>query len=1138
MKYTDIITLHEDFLPVVDLQNERSDSYWKQFIPTMQFYTLLGKTIDAVASSQSSYRKSIWVKGTFGTGKSHASAVVKHLLSNDISKISDYLEERILLTELKTRLLHFRKNKCLFPIVLKGTENGRIYDMRSFLLTLERIVKESLRNSGYNITVQSDFERAITYLESTPLPINEIIANEPELRSYAKSKEDIIKKLRTSDIDVYLALEEALAKPQYSVYFTMSDIVKWLSEVEKEIVNREIADGLFIIWDEFTSVMDTITSGMTSMIQNIAELTESQNIYLYLISHKNSKAYNDDDIRKMEGRFHIIQYNMEALTTFLIISASIRKLDTEQYDFQRNIKMDNLSSLITYLTENDSQQSIKDIKDLFPFHPYSAYLCSTIANQIGSANRTVMQFMYDTQSGFSGFLNEDTNYNKLLTADKLWDYFLEEFQNDAEKFGIVNQTFYTHKKTIESKGSLFEKVFKGILLLNAMCKKIGEADKIIPSAKNINYLFDGENFDTSLDEILDYFHKNQIINRDPSDNFLIAFSALPVNEINEAINRAKSNYPDTKKILDFDPQLKNIVNAIFENSLIRQPSLTYLACSEEGYRLKSYLNSAFNKQESPKYTLNIALFFAMDNIERQTMANIVKDLSATDDYSDVIFLMFDEIFDYDNTQRGSFYEYVATAQVAKSHNLTLPAKTNDDNAKKVITNWINRLKQGTAKIYFRKTENSINANNLAKYINDNIVQQIFGNGAETLLSLHKSPMTFWETFKNPSSASIAPMLEATNREDAEQRFKSRYTPAKFLFKDDNDDYIVDSNLVLKPDAPGNHPLVKTQRKVDELLENTKRNNVATFNLGAVLQPLTQPPFGLYTNIPNMAMLAFALRKYVNELNGNDSVPIDNTNMRDKAIEIFNYWQKGGNDNKLRIRFGSKEEKDLKDLLIGIFDMKRLSDVPELTSLTNVRWGVVAYCTQKSKLPLWCLKYAPSVSTDDFRSLIGMLVELIQKDTLQSELINKILNSIKLQSFELQRVLLNNNTFEEGFKNFVQKIQSVIIDDNWWGELKEYLIKKLHGEIGRWQESDVKEMAMSFYIEKTRKPEPHPVSTTQPTMPPVSQPLPAPASVEKVSRVKEKVAKASNSSPVVLKNVLLAVLEEFPQTADIIDENLE
>ncbi|MDR1181472.1 MAG: Ig-like domain-containing protein [Bacteroidales bacterium] len=1201
MKYSDIIALPNYFRSFYDLQDEGLD-YWKQFVPTRQFNDLLKTALDAVSSNIPDKKKSIWIKGTYGTGKSHASAVVKHLLCSDLSETADYIEDRILLAELKSRLLSFRRNKLFFPVVLKGTEDGKIYDMRSFLLTLERIVKESLRKAGKTITVKSDFERAVEYLETTPIDINAIIAGEPELRSYAKSKDDIIKKLRTSDTDVYLALEEALAQPQYSVHFTSSDIVKWLSEVEKEIVENRIADGLLIIWDEFTSVMDTITSGMTNMVQNIAELTGNQNIYLYLISHKNSSAYTDEDIRKMEDRFHKIQYDMEVLTTYRIMAASIRKLDEQQYDSCRSNRMDKHAGLISYLTENDNQQASRDIRDLFPFHPYSAFLCSSIANQIGSANRTVMKFLND-ENGFKGFIEDKNTFKKLLTADMLWDYFLEEFLKDVEKYAIVTQTYYDRNKAVEGLGLPYEKVFKGILLLNAMTRMVENREQRMPSTKNIKYMFEGEDFEHLLDEILDYFDTNQIIQHDPSGNFLIAFASLPQNEINAAIKRAESSYSDSIKIIGYDErQNRDSVKDLLENSLIRQPAFAFLSCAYDNLLLRSYIKTAFKEP----YTINVALLFAMDIAEKQKMQETLRGLTANDDYKNVIFVLFDEVFENNGRQKSRLYYYVATADVARNHNSREQQQVNDKNAKDIINQWILGIKHGTATIYFRQGQETKNSGNLAKYINDNIVQQIFSNGVETLLPLRKSPMTFWETFKNPSPASIEPMLVATNREDAEQRFKSRYTSAKFLFKDDNDDYVVDANLNLKPEAPNNHPLVQTQKKVDEILENIKRNNRSTFNLGAELQPLTQPPFGLYTNIPNMAVLAFALRKCVNELNGVDlGTPIDSNNMRDKVVEIFNYWQKGGSNNKLSVRFGSKEEKDLKDLLIGIFDMQRLSDVPELTSLKNVRWGVIAYCKQKSKLPLWCLKYSDSVTTANFRLLIDQLVELVQKDELKEDNVKKVLKALdRQQQFELSRVLLNTAVFEEGFISFVHNIKDVKIKDDWWNELKEYLNQQMQGEVGFWKESDVETAVLRFSIKKNEKDEVKSVTispntaniekgqtqsfyatveitgnankeiswvmegsnsssidsfgvlkvsadepSTVITVKAISQfdsskvgiatvKIISAVSNEKVNKARTKVVNAGNTSSITLKNILLQILEKFPQTADIIDENLE
>ena len=221
----------------------------------------------------------------------------------------------------------------------------------------------------------------------------------------------------------------------------------------------------------------------------------------------------------------------------------------------------------------------------------------------------------------------------------------------------------------------------------------------------------------------------------------------------------------------------------------------------------------------------------------------------------------------------------------------------------------------------------------------------------------------------------------------------------------------------------------------------------------------------------MAVLSFTLRKYVNELYGNElGTPIDSSNMRDKVVEIFNYWKKGNSSNKLSVRFGSKEEKELKDSLIEIFDMKRLSNVPELTSLKNVRWGIIEYCKQKSKLPLWCLKYSKSVIHNDFRSLIEQLTDLFQNDDLKEDAIKKILGNITQYRYELSRILLNRTAFEEGLKFFTHNIKDVTIKDEWWDELITYLHQQMQGEVGFWKENDVETAILRFSIKKNEKDE--------------------------------------------------------------------
>jgi len=1150
MKYSNIIGLQDYFHPVFNLQNEAT-GYWKQFIPTTQFSILLEKTLDAVSSNLAQNRKSIWVQGTFGTGKSHAGAVIKHLLCDDISEISDYIDTRIKSPNLKTRLADLRNSKRYFSVVLSGVEGA--YSPHTFALTLERNVKETLRKAGYHIGVDSDFERVIKVLEENPLlkEFDEIIAKAPELQVIAKTKEKIIQRLKSADIELYLVLEETLRK--YNIELSAGDIAQWLSEVETEIRNQGIADGLLIFWDEFTSVMDTISSGLINTLQKIAELSFSgnQNVYLYLISHRVPLASGAkaEDITKMNDRFHIIQYKMEAVTTYHIMAATLKKREVDvdgvlvSYENLRDAKMHKFNELISYLTDSDSQQSKDDIKNLFPLHPYTAFLCSSLADHIGSANRSVFNFMYDSDNGLLAFLNDENAYaeSRLLTADCLWDFFLPTFLRDSEKYGMVTETYHTSIRNVETQGEQYTKVFKGILLLNAM-RSIFEKEQVLPSSKNIKYLFSNETFENELDAILDYFDKNQIVQRDPSDNFLIAFSSLPVNDLNEEKKRTEAHYKDALTIFDYNPNNKQNVINYFKETLIRVGKLCFLSSVEENL-VKSRLDKEFKNET---YSLCIALFFAIDEQQRQSMLELASRLSNDNAFENIIFVIFNEVFDNDEQQVQKFTQYVASQQVATRHNSPEQAKTNQKNASSIVEKWANRLlRQGNYTLFFNGSQNVAQASSITQYINQNIGFKVFNCGVEMMPSMRQKPMSFYKQQGSQKSAEV--MLCAIDRDDAEKKLVSHFANAKSLFKDENDDYIVEQNLQLKQYISELHPLVLVQKKVDELLKKARQQHTGIFSLATILYPLTQAPFGLYSNIPNVAMLAFALRKYQTELyNADVGVPITPDNLRDKVVDLFNYWQNGRNENKLRVRFGSKEEKDLKEDLIKIFDLNNVPEVPELTSIKNVRWGIAYYCKHKAKYPLWSLKYSES-SSDALSKVIDLLVDMVQKDDTTTDQIKKVNKAIQEQEFDLQKLLLTPNAFEIGFKNYINKIEPTIVENNWWEDLLNNL-SQMPSEIGFWKETDVENRVLRFVNEKNR---PQPPKTenenivsdiieTYKTKENVSSET---AKVdkpvvpqEKINTVRNRITQANLPTPA-LKWVLVQVLDNFPETADLINDNL-
>lgn len=262
-RYADFIKM-QDFLPVYDMTDE-TPNLWQTFIPTNQFCDLLTRSITAITSSDISKRRSMWVRGTFGTGKSHASSVVRHLLCDSYDDIEGYLNN-IPNDALREQVKAIRKNKRYFPVVLKGVEGA--YNISRFRLSLQRETKKALAKAGYEMVVDSDFTEAIKWVESHQSRIPELLENNDELASEASTYDKLVAKLNANDIDVFLHLEEALAADK--TYLTSDNISDWLVDVQKKIAEEGIADGLIIFWDEFTSVMDTLQSDRINVLQNIA----------------------------------------------------------------------------------------------------------------------------------------------------------------------------------------------------------------------------------------------------------------------------------------------------------------------------------------------------------------------------------------------------------------------------------------------------------------------------------------------------------------------------------------------------------------------------------------------------------------------------------------------------------------------------------------------------------------------------------------------------------------------------------------------------------------------------------------------------------------------------------------------------
>jgi hypothetical protein len=411
--------------------------------------------------------------------------------------------------------------------------------------------------------------------------------------------------------------------------------------------------------------------------------------------------------------------------------------------------------------------------------------------------------------------------------------------------------------------------------------------------------------------------------------------------------------------------------------------------------------------------------------------------------------------------------------------------------------------------------------NIGEYINNDITPKIFEYGID---NLNIKTATVWQY--QVAKKAIEYVLNAHSRTDLETQPKGQYSYIKDIFKDKSSDYIIDNNLEIR-DNTLSHPVIEICNQVKNKIEEASKK--PSFNLAEELRFLTQPPYGLYTNILNMAILGFAFREYIDKLYVASSGQLINSiTMRDKINGIFECWQKNQGCDKLNVRLGSEEEKEL------IKELANLFDIQEYSGLQDIRWKI------KNKVkdigfPIWSLKFNDikyeqhKEIIDDINKIVFELTDIEIDVFFVKELLPKIQNN----RFDLQQIF-NSSNFGSGFSNFIINIGKGKISKTDLNSVINY-IKQNQPEELNWKEQDVTIKIQEWIIDKD--PPPPPPYPKDPPPPNLgnSESKPQPPKPEKVNAVRQKIENINDIN--FFKEIILKILEVRPDFANILDKYL-
>ncbi len=1060
-KYNDIVTLRQ-MRPAYNIKEEGPDD-WKTFIANDLFNSLLRRTVAAVRNNDQDKHRSIWIAGTYGSGKSHAGSVLKHLLCDPKENVEEFVNEEYheeKYAMLRNSVLELRREKRLFPVNLYGQQYiSREADLS---LQIQKEVKNALSREGIDITVPTDFQSYVSHIESQPGFWEMLISQNELLKSVAPDIDRLRKRLNDCDTEVFSRVNEALSDGGYTINLQNNVLPQWLEEVQNELKAKGLGySGLLLIWDEFTEIgTSDLALRLFTLLQEVEETlnkVENDSYFLY-ISHPSVFSKLDNEaMNKTMGRYNYVVYNMAPVSAYRIMSKKFKIIHYGLYDRRQDEFCDQHRELIEAFSSSstDPQQTFRDLSNLFPLHPATANLATYFAIAAGSSSRSVFDFL--ASDGVKAFFDSEEAYSerRVITADYLWDYVQSFFEERTQEYGAVTERYNSHHLAVEAEGEDALAVFKGILLLNALNNRAND-DTVTPSQENIALLFEGTPVYDRLIEILDWFNDKSIIQRQPNGNFSILFTALPADEIMNIKNDLKtSTYQSTEQVAKFNRSGFTLMNS-FTSQVFRPINCDFLSLSSNEYTLLNKVESL--RRHTPGHQLCIAYLVGKTEQELAELKAIATKNTTDERFQTVCFVVLDTPLGEKNYER--FIEYQANATCAQRHSLVNQTQTYTKNSAEIIAEWFMRIRSGNVTFYINGKQIAANGNRVTSTFNMEVSPFIFTSGPESLPSiLEKRSTTYWK--EQSAKLAVQSILNFNSKSEILSKLNAQYKHVELLLQDS-----VDENLTWKADCDEKHPLKLVAEFVKTAFAHTNKNQ--SFNLGEKLKGLTEPPYGLFKTIAPMAMVAFALRPYIDKIYLNGK-PRTAQHLVDDVVELFDAWSRDRVSSKLEFELESREAGQLSKLLISVFGLKKLKGDIVISSLKDTRWTMQHEYVQSVGYPLWSLKYA----TDDgeLKKVIGDIVEVVNEaeSVKKPQLMASAVNGLSQRRTDLGNMLLQQaDSFRKGFVTYLLSLERIALKEEEIDEAYTYLKEHLAGTNSLWSEEQVEDSLRTMREEQQKR----------------------------------------------------------------------
>ena len=105
-KYSNYLEVNPLFESVVDIDaDQRNPHLWQEYIVGQDMQNLVEFLCQSLGNEAPDLRRSFWMHGSYGTGKSYAAIFVKHLLEEKPDVVDAFMASHQMLSSYRTRFM-------------------------------------------------------------------------------------------------------------------------------------------------------------------------------------------------------------------------------------------------------------------------------------------------------------------------------------------------------------------------------------------------------------------------------------------------------------------------------------------------------------------------------------------------------------------------------------------------------------------------------------------------------------------------------------------------------------------------------------------------------------------------------------------------------------------------------------------------------------------------------------------------------------------------------------------------------------------------------------------------------------------------------------------------------------------------